>query len=163
MIISEAVCQKINTILQLSFQCNAEADNFAYNLDFLNFNNISEYYHNNFAHAFPELADKITDFMKQINIRAIRLGLPNYTEAYQTLNAIFADNLSMIQNYRQHIKELIELADINNDYEVKIFFEEFYISTVKYEKQAQEWLIYSNKLTEGILEVNFKNVTHFLL
>ena len=31
----------------------------------------------------------------------------------------------MIQNYRQNIKELIELADINNDYEIKIFFEQF--------------------------------------
>ncbi len=161
--ISEIVYNKINEVLKLSFQCNAEADNFAYNLDFLNFYNIGTFYHNNFAHVFPELADKITDFMKQINIRAIRLGLSDYIEKYQNLNAIFSDNLSMIQNYRQNIKELIELADINNDYEIKIFFEQFYIDTIKYEKQACEWLEYSKKLSEEIFELNFKNLTHFLL
>ena len=69
--ISEATYNQLNELLMLSFDCNARADNLAYNIDYSRYPNINEIYHHGFAHKFPQLADIISDLMIQLNARPV--------------------------------------------------------------------------------------------
>ena len=51
--ISEQTYQQLNELLRKSFDCNARADNLAYNLDYSLYPNIQEIYHHKIAHKFP--------------------------------------------------------------------------------------------------------------
>ena len=70
--IEKATYDELNSLLRKSFDCNAQADNFAYNIDYSRYPNIGNIYHHSFAHVFPNLADQISDLMIKLNARPVR-------------------------------------------------------------------------------------------
>ena len=76
--ISEATYNQLNNLLQKSFDCNAQADNLAYNIDYTRYPLTADVYHHSFAHVFPQLADVISDLMIKLNARPIRKGINTY-------------------------------------------------------------------------------------
>ena len=162
--ISEATYKQLNELVQKSFDCNARADNFAYNIDYLQYPNIGSVYHNSFAHLFSALADKITDLMIKLNARPIRKELKDYDAAYLKLYPLFVDSDAMVEEYRLAIKSVIDVADLHNDYEVRIAMENFLIEFLPYVKQSDIWRTIAEKYknNEIDLEVHFKELTTFI-
>lgn len=162
--ISLETYNQLNDLLQLSFDCNAQADNFAYNIDYTRYPNIGNIYHHSFAHKFPQLADTISDLMIKLNARPVRKALNSYTDEYVSLVDLFADSDRMVEKYRQAIRKTIDIADINEDYEVRIAMEEFLISFLPYVKQSDIWrnkaIEYKDKPWQ--FDIHFEKLTTFI-
>lgn len=159
--ISEATYKQLNELIKKSFDCNAQADNFAYNIDYTRYPNIANIYHHSFAHKFPELADVISDLMLKLNARPIRLALPTYDSEYRSLKDLFVDNDRMVEDYRMAIKKTIDIADMNEDYEVRIEMENFLVAFLPYVKQADLWRTHAERYEnhEMSFDVHFKDLT----
>lgn len=138
--ISEATYEQLNTLIQKSFDCNALADNAVYNIDYYRYPIAASITHQAFAHAFPALADEISDLMIKLDARPVRKSVSEYTKDYQdNLEEIYFDLLSMCEAYRYEIIHTIEVAEYNDDYEVKIEMENFLNKFIPYRKQADIW------------------------
>lgn len=167
MLMSEETKQKLNQLLGKFFGYNSKADNFAYNLAFYSYPNISEIYHKSFAHYFTgdEMADMISDFMDLLDAKAQREVVEANTEDYNgDIAKIFEDNLQMCEDCRTSIMEVIDTADFNNDYEVKIKFEELLISFMPYRKQAQVWATFAKRYENDwkTFDIYFKDLTKYI-
>lgn len=162
--ISDATYNQLNMLLQKSFDCNAQADNLAYNIDYTRYPLIVDVYHHSFAHIFPQLADVVSDLMIKLNARPVRLGLPTYENEYLSLLDIFIDNDRMAEEYRQEIRKTIDIADMNNDYEVRIAMEDFLFKFLPYVKQSDIWRFKAEQYKECPQEfdVHFKELTTFI-
>lgn len=164
MLVSEETRDKLNELLGEFFYMNSCADNFAYNIDVSGYELISEVYHKSFAHAFTgdDFADGISNFMISLDARPIRNDVGKNDYDYNgNLVAIFADNVEMCKNCRKKILELIELAELNEDCEVKIWGEELLMKFVPYYKQARVWEEFSKKYENDYMSLNvyFKELT----
>lgn len=162
--ISSETYDQLNKLLQKSFDCNAIADNFAYNIDYMRYPNIGDIYHHSFAHAFPAFADRISPIMIELNARPIRIGLADHTEEYRSLYDVFLNNDLMVEDYRDTIKKTIEVAELNDDYEVKIAMENFLNDFLPYVKQADIWRNKAQQYSEDPdnFDVHFKDFTTFI-
>ena len=158
---TEGTYKVLNNLLKASFDLNAEADNFAYNLSAMQYNHMSDIMHHSYAHAFPvAFADKISDKMLELNVRPVRLALNEYTKDYTSLTELFEDNLKMITDYRTLVEETITAADMNADTSVKIFLEDFAINVVdKFVAQAIEWDKCAKQFSAIDLNVHFGQIT----
>jgi hypothetical protein len=149
--------------LKLIFESNAEADNFAYNISYRYYNSIEAIYHEHYAHIFPQWADIVSSLMLKLKARPVRYGIPTYDAEYTNLTAIFNDNLKMIERYRAKVVEVIEVAELSDDYEVKIAMEDFLKSTVlTYVAQADEWASKVTQYSEIQFDTKFAQLTHFI-
>lgn len=159
--ISEATYKQLNILLQKSFDCNAQADNFAYNLDYQRYPNMSNIYHHSFAHLFPTWADQISDLMIKLNARPVRKELHSYESEYLNMKDLFLDNDRMIEDYRQEIKKAIDIADYNNDYEVRIEMENFLVQVLPYIKQSDIWRTMAERYENNMIgfDVHFEDLT----
>ena len=159
--ISEQTYQQLNELLRKSFDCNARADNLAYNLDYAVYPNIQEVYHHKFAHKFPELADVISELMIKLNARPIRKQIGGYAEVFETPLKVFEENDKMAEEYRREIYKTIDIADLNEDYEVRIAIEDFLLKFLPYVKQSDIWLNkakqYKNEPWQ--FDIHFKELT----
>lgn len=159
--ISEQTYQQLNELLRKSFDCNARADNLAYNLDYAVYPNIQEVYHHKFAHKFPELADVISELMIKLNARPIRKQIGGYIEVFETPLKVFEENDKMAEEYRREIYKTIDIADLNEDYEVRIAIEDFLLKFLPYVKQSDIWLNkakqYENEPWQ--FDIHFKELT----
>lgn len=155
---------ELNNLLRKSFDCNAQADNFAYNIDYERYPNIGNIYHHSFAHLFPALADQISDLMLKLNARPIREAINKYDAQYLSLKDLFVDSDVMTEDYRQAIKKVIDIADLNNDYEVRIFMENFLLEFLPYVKQSDMWRIFAERYENDPLnfDVHFEKLTTFI-
>ena len=162
--ISEATYNQLNILLQKSFDCNAQADNFAYNIDFQRYPNIGNIYHHSFAHLFPALADQISDLMIKLNARPVRRAVNQYEEEYSSLKDLFVDNDRMAEDYRLAIKTTIDIADLSNDYEVRIAMENFLLEFLSYVKQCDVWRTMAERYQNDIMgfDVHFEELTTFI-
>lgn len=162
--ISEATYNQLNELIKKSFECNAQADNFAYNIDYTRYPNIAEVYHHSFAHKFPQLADVISEMMIKLNARPVRRPVAGFESEYLALNDLFADNDRMVEDYRQEIRKTIDIADMNDDYEVRIEMEEFLRSFLPYVKQADIWRNKAEQYSADPwqFDVHFKELTTFI-
>lgn len=162
--ITEATYDQLNELLRLSFDCNAQADNFAYNIDYARYPNIADIYHHSYAHKFPELADVISELMIKLNARPIRKPVNGYSADYRSLLDLFIDNDAMVESYRQEIRKTIDVAEINEDYEVKIEMENFLINFLPYVKQADVWRNKAEQYQAAPqqLDVHFEELTTFI-
>lgn len=162
--ISKETYDQLNKLLQKSFECNAIADNFAYNIDYLRYPNIGDIYHHSYAHAFPAFADEISPLMIELNSRPVRLAIPDHTKEYLTLYDIFVDNDNMAESYRSEIKKTIEIAEINDDYEIKIAMENFLNEFLPYLKQADVWRKKAEQYADcpNSFDVHFEELTTFI-
>ena len=162
--ISEETRKQLNELLYKSFDCNAQADNFAYNLDYMRYPNIAAIYHESYAHVFPQLADEISSLMIKVNARPVRKATHEYSEEYTDIVSLFADNDRMTEDYRRAIRKVIDVAEDNDDYEVKIAMEEFLVDFLPYVKQSDVWRYKAEeyKNSPRQFNVHFKTITTFI-
>ena len=165
MLISEETRDQLNELVRLSFDANSVVDNFAYNLAYYDYPNIEGIVHESFAHKFPEFADVLTDMMIELDVRPVRKSIETHDKDYNgDLLKIFEDNLSMCDDYRKAIIQVIEVAELNEDYEVKIKLEEFLTMFNNYRKQASVWYKYAKRY-EGdykSFDVHFEEFTKYI-
>ena len=70
----------------------------------------------------------------------------------------------MCEDYRRAIIQVIEVAELNEDYEVKIKLEEFLTMFNNYRKQASVWYKYAKRY-EGdykSFDVHFEEFTKYI-
>lgn len=158
---AEATRDELNHLLQKSFDCNAQADNFAYNLDYQRYPNMANIYHHSFAHVFPSLADQISDLMIKLNARPVREKVNHYDSEYLDITVLFVDNDRMTEDYRQSIKKVIDIADFNGDYEVRIFMENFLLEFLPFVKQSDMWRTFAERYQKDVMdfEIHFEELT----
>lgn len=165
MLISEETKTQLNELVRLSFDANSVVDNLAYNIAYYDYPNIEKVIHEDFAHKFPAFADRLTNLMIKVNARPVRKGVDAHEEDYEgNLVKIFEDNLKMCDDYRMAIIQVIEVAELNEDYEIKIELEEFLNSFINYRKQADVWYKYAKRY-EGdykSFDVHFEEFTKFI-
>lgn len=162
--ISEATYNQLNVLLQKSFDCNAQADNLAYNIDYSRYPLTADVYHHSFAHVFPQLADIISDLMIKLNARPVRRGIETHDKEYRSLYDIFIDNDLMTEEYRQEIRKTIDIADMNEDYEIRIAMEDFLAKFLPYVKQSDVWRFKAEQYKEQPwqFDVHFEELTTFI-
>ena len=165
MLISEETRNHLNELVRLSFDANSVVDNLAYNLAYYDYPNIEKILHGSFAHKFPVFADTITDMMIELDARPVRKTVNSHEEDYNgDLIKIFEDNLSMCDDYRRAIIQVIEVAELNEDYEVKIKLEEFLSMFNNYRKQASVWYKYAKRYDGDYksFDVHFEEFTKYI-
>ena len=153
---------RLNQLVGKCFNANAVVDNLAYCLDFHYFNEIGKVVHLCVAHKLPELADLVSDKMLELSARPIRVDINGYAEDYEDLKQIFEVLHSTMVELLENTRELISIADLNADDEVRIFCEEFLMLVSVYVKQSEEWLNAANVLDAHTLNIHIKDYTHFI-
>ena len=139
MYISQSTYEILNNFLQKCFQMNSYCDNLAYNMSALQMINVEPVFHEKFAHAFPEVADVVSEMMVKLDAKPARKALIENTDDYNNFKLIFADLKDNIDHYREDIVSVIESADINGDIEVKITMEKFLLNFMNYLNQVNIW------------------------
>ena len=165
MIIAEQTREQLNELLKYSFDANAVVDNYAYNIAFYRYPNMEEIVHKHFAHKFPEFADIFSDMMIRLDARPVRKGLKDHDEDFNgDLYRIFEGLLALCNDYRQSIINTITIAELNEDYEVKIRLEEFLTQFEPYRKQADVWFEYAKRYKDDYksFDVHFEDITTFI-
>lgn len=166
---SEETREVLNQLLGQFFGYNSEADNLAYCLADAGYPAISEIYHTKFAHFFTGdvMADGVSELMDMLDARSVRKALSANEMDYQgNLEAIFADNAEMCKNCRKAIINVIELAEINSDYEVKIWAEELLMKFMPYYKQARVWSEFARRYNHNEnysdFNIHFAELTSYI-
>lgn len=162
--VSEATINKMQLLLKDFFNANAKSDNIAYWLGYNYYNKIEKVYHEQWAHAFPsdKFADGLSDFMLKIDVRPVRIGLETHDRDYETLVEVFEDNKALAEELVNSIHELVEIAEINEDVEVKIFAEELCLVALNYLKQAEEWVHVAKTTTAADMNIHIEEYTNFI-
>ena len=153
---------RLNQLVGKCFNANAVVDNLAYCLDFHYLNEIGKVVHLCVAHKLPELADLVSDKMLELSARPVRVDINGYVEDYDDLSKIFEVLHSTMQDLLEATRELIGIADLNEDDEVRIFCEEFLMMVSVYVKQAEEWVNASKVMDAHTLNIHIKEYTHFI-
>lgn len=140
MLMSEETMNGLNELIRKTFQMNSFCDNIAYDLDYYVYSLTSDIIHHSIAHKFPEFADNLSELMIKLNARPIRKALIADERDYNgNLKLIFEDMSLKFEEYRQAIIQVIQLAEYNDDFEVKIALEDFSLSFIPYRKQIDIW------------------------
>ena len=162
--VSEGTINKLQNLLKDFFDANAKSDNIAYWLGYNYYNNIEKVYHQKWAHAFPSdlFADGLSNFMLKLDIRPVRLGFGTYDRDYNDLIEVFEDNKALADKLVNEIHELIEVAEINEDVEVKLFAEELSLTILDYFKQAEEWDHVAKTTTPADMNIHIEQYTNFI-
>lgn len=142
MLMSEETRAKLNEVLTDAFALNMFCDNAVYQIDYDVYPKTASLVHESYAHYWPAFADKISDEMIKLNAKPVRL---NFTVDYEDYNGDLAKLFKRIaeetKKYRDKIKDAIELAELNDDPEVKLFLEEMILTMTPYRKQADIWAV----------------------
>ncbi len=136
---SEDMKNKFIELLGYCFQMNSHSDNVAYWLGFNQLVEAEEIFHEKYAHEFPQLADEISNFMIKMGKRPVRPALTSDEEDYPNLIIVFSDVKQMLDKFRAKIQECLDIAEINNETECKVFLENFLFNLVKYVNQVRIW------------------------
>ena len=100
--------------------------------------------------------------MIRLDARPIRKGLNDHDEDFNgDLYKIFEGTLGLCNDYRKSIIKTIEVAELNEDYEVKIQLEEFLKMFEPYRKQADIWFEYAKRYQNDYksFDVHFEDIT----
>ena len=151
-------------LLKDFFDANAASDNIAYWLGYNYYNNIEKLYHEKWAHAFPGdiFADGLSAFMLKLDIRPVRYGLQDHEYDYADLVEVFEDNKKIVENLREDVVSLVEVAEMNDDLEVKLYAEKLVEILVDYYKQAEEWEHVAKNTTPSDMNIHIKDYTNFI-
>lgn len=126
MLISEDTIEKINLLIQAMFNHNRTLDRFLGYADvkwaLSTFNKV---YHQNYAHLMPLLADELADILLKYNIAPKYYETKEDVREYPSLLDFFNVNLNEhIETYNL-IKEAINTAVINGDFNVESDLKQF--------------------------------------
>ena len=100
--------------------------------------------------------------MLELSARPVRVGIGGYNEDYDDLQKIFGVLYDTLRELLEETRKLINIADLNEDDEVRIFCEEFLTMVSPYVKQAEEWINASKVMDPQSLNVHIKDYTHFI-
>ena len=160
--VSQETVDRVNTLMAKAFDYNGFSDNVAYNLGFYDYRNIEGIYHEKWAHVFPEMADVLSSLLLSLDARPVRLPIGSYTKDYKgNLVEMFDDNLRAAEEFRAEIIQTLDVAELNDDVEVKLALEDFLEDFVPYRKQAEVWARYAHRYegNERSFEQRFANLT----
>ena len=138
--VSDATYSELNSFINLNFQMNEFCDNIAYILGYKKMVKSEEIFHSRFAHKFPEFADRISNLMIKLEVRPKRGSLKTEDRDYIDNVEMFKDLKKKIDEFRTSIIKLIDIADINNDVEVRTEMEGFLTDFIPYLNQSNIWL-----------------------
>lgn len=141
MLMTEETRSQLNKVITASFLLNMICDNLVYEIDYNVLPVTAKIVHAGYAHFWPKLADVWSDLAIQLNAKPVRGNLNAETlRDYQgNLDEIFEDMLKATDEYRAMVIDLIGVADINDDVEVKVKAEEMLLTIAAYRKQAFIW------------------------
>lgn len=153
---------RLNQLIGKCFNANAVVDNLAYCLDFHYFNEIGKVVHLCVAHKLPELADLVSDKMLELSARPVRVDIGGYDDDCESLDQVFDVLYATMKDLLESTRELISVADLNEDDEVRIFCEDFLTKISVFVKQAEEWRHAVEVMEPQTLNVHIKEYTHFI-
>lgn len=160
--VSQETTQKLNELVERYFSMNGFSDNLAYNFAHYDYRNIEKIYHAAWAHWFTNEVDSVTDMMLSLDARPVRLPVAGYDKDYKgNLVEMFDDNLRAAEEFREAIVQTLDVAELNDDVEVKLALEDFLMNFVPYRKQAEVWARYAHRYegNERSLEQRFGQLT----
>jgi adenylosuccinate synthase len=97
----------------------------------------SEIIHKKYAHAFPMLADKISEIQDSFNVLTDYLDTPKDVSDYNSLEEMFQKVLDNILEANDLITGCIEICIETKDYNVKASLENFLsVEFIKYIRQS---------------------------
>ena len=100
--------------------------------------------------------------MLMLSARPVRKPIGGYEKDYEAPKEVFGVLLQTMGSIRQYVRDLIEIADINGDDEVRIFAEDFLEDFQDYLKQAEEWVDAASKMDANSLNIHIEDYTHFI-
>ena len=125
MLISERTSLIINKIVQRMFYMNRICDNIVTNMSVnWSMNNASKIFHEGIAHKYPLLADLFSDIQDQFNVRTMYLETPADTVEYKTLLEAMQRALDELLVTNDLIIDAIQIAQEEEDINVKVLLEE---------------------------------------
>ena len=110
----------------------------------------------------PEIADTLSNAMLSLDARPVRLPVAGFDKDYGgNLVEMFDDNYRETENFRNDIVRTLEVAELNDDVEMKLALEDFLTDFVPYRKQAEVWATYAHRYegNEKSLEQRFERLT----
>lgn len=162
--VSEVTVSKLQNLLKAFFEANAKSDNIAYWLGYNYYNEIEKVYHQSWAHAFPSdtFADGLSGFMLKIGIRPVRIGFGTYDQDFNDLVEVFTYNKEIAAELVADIHGLIDVAEMNEDIEVKIYAENLALVILDYYKQAEEWEHVAKTVSATDMNLHIERYTNFI-
>lgn len=139
MVISKESADNINDIMRLCFQMNSFSDNLAYYFDSSDLPQIGDIYHHRWAHYWPQLADVLSTALIQWGYKPTRKGLASNEDTYANVADAFADNERAMEEFCNAVRKGIEIADMSDSPDSRIFLENFLDSLRPYIHQARLW------------------------
>lgn len=159
----EETYNALNELVKMCFEMNAVADNIYYNMANLYYNNSAEKFHHSYAHAWGSVADMISDEMLKLNARPVRLPVGGSEEEYDSLELMMAVNAAAVNKVFEKCKEIVDLADMLDDVDIRIFGENLLNGVLlNYVKQADEWLKVTKSVPAYHFDIHFDDYTHFI-
>lgn len=138
--VSQETINQANVLMAACFDFNAFLDNCAYNLAYSLYPNMEKILHEGYAHEMPVLADKVFAIIDKVGARAVRKPINSYEKDYQgNLVELFGDIAIKSEEFRKEIIKTIDMAELNEDYEMKIEFEDFLEDYMPFYKQFEDW------------------------
>ena len=162
MAIAKETCELLNRYVKELFAGNAKIDNLYYNLKYKGYNNLADAIHEPVAHIMGELADRVTDMMDSLDARPVRYGLGDEIAEYEAEQCF-----EELQKYFDYLVEItykvIEEVEMSEEYEVKIFMEDFLNSKLMpYRKQSHEWYRAIKSLGAETFNIHIGDYTHYI-
>ena len=158
----EKMAKTLNKFLQVLFNGNAVMDNICYNLKYKGYARIEGAIHGPVAHLMGAWADEVSDLMDELGVRPVRYALPDNIgemEAEKCLEEL----ASYFDTLRGIVIKVIEVAEDEGEYEVKIFFEDFLVNkVVAYRKQAHQWHDAVKSIGADSLNVHIGDYTSYI-
>lgn len=119
MLISEETSKALDVLYNQFFNLNAVYDNaVSYMLNVWCMPNASEIIHKNLAHAFPVMADMISEIKDNYDVRSIRTEISRHDEEYEDLS----DMMNTLYDYCESVYKILQqtsrIAMDNNDLNV---------------------------------------------
>ena len=105
----------------------------------------------------------ISDEMLKLNARPIRLPVDGSEEEYDNLELMMAVNAAAVNKVFKKCKEIVDLADLLDDVDIRIFGENLLNGVLlNYVKQADEWLKVIKSVPAHHFDIHFDDYTHFI-
>ena len=109
--IDENAVELLNDLLKDFFKANSTSDNMAYALQSMKMYSTAKYYHEHFAHVYPQLSDILSGVMDKVGARAVRKGFDGDTKNYDNIVELFFDNVALLEHLRERVLGVLEALD----------------------------------------------------
>jgi len=135
---SKETLDAVHKVFDYAFKVNSICDNIVYYLDISeNQPSFQRWFHENIAHAFPQLADKVQTFGSLRNDRFHRGEVTESSKEYVSTSEAMEDFVMAMTTFETLTTEAIKVAIKNQDFAYEDFLRDFNFSVLPiYTKQA---------------------------